>query len=292
MRQVPESPARQGRLARSLYALSPTTVCPRHRHCPYPRSRSLARCEHARRARPSTAVRLIACCARQPSFPGALGCAVFFVASSAVVLVLGLLLVYLLLPKDSPLRTTLSNVQSALQTEPSVFRVPETPSEPKIDKEVLVKAYITNNASKPEKVRFSKWGPHMSGKELSDLYKEAIVVGQPTEEQKGEMKELESKTYIRVCYRTPTPRMFVPERKVGDIFQPLPEWREIDADHDAIYIVKGKIVEPVTDGPDVGNDTLIALEKLFGPQIQGDDWKTKFRRELAKSFPAIKVDRR
>ena len=209
-------------------------------------------------------------------------------ATSAVALVVGALLVYFLLPKDSPLRFALDSVPGALQqqSQPPVFRVPEKRSEPKIDAEELVKAYVVNNALK-NRAEFHRWGPHMSGAELRELYREAVVVGSPTAEQEKEMRELEGVTLVRVCYRElVAPRWLLDDRPAEMTEQ------------DRVFFVEGKKV----DGRNInftkfqtGQDqsfvvNVASATHIFQVAKAGDDWKNRFRRVLAARYPAIKLN--
>jgi hypothetical protein len=119
----------------------------------------------------------------------------------------------------------------------------------------LVKRYILNNADRPERVEFLRWGPHLYNDEWVALVKESGVerpkeVGPP---------EADLDVIVRVVHRAE-----------------VDHWTR---EFDELFVVRRKLVLP--------------LCRLLGPFYQteiGDDWKTKLRKELAKTFPAIKVD--
>jgi hypothetical protein len=152
----------------------------------------------------------------------------------------------------------------------------ESRSHTRTPAEELVKRFVLNNAEEPGRVRFVKWGPHMSKRELEELVQEAGL----DEVLRVEAVQAELKRYgkfgempdwvIRVFYREPV-TAYGPDgkRKAG---------AEL-ADVDRLFLVYGKIVIPIADSrPTWG--------ALGGAKI-GDDWKKNLRKELAKVFPGI-----
>jgi hypothetical protein len=207
------------------------------------------------------------------------------VAASAICL----LLAYFLLPKDSPLRSLFGSLPAALQPQAAVYRAAETRSEPKIDAEALVKAHIVNNA-KDNKAEFTKWGPHMSGAELVDLYREGVVVGSPTDAQQAEMKELAGVTLVRVCYRTGGWKLVQVKSYEPGMRNPQPnistERQPVEVEYDEVFLVQGKSV--ALSIPQFHNDSYDLHGLPFAKA--GDDWKKTYRRELAKTHPAVKIN--
>jgi hypothetical protein len=53
--------------------------------------------------------------------------------------------------------------------------VAEERAEARTGAEELVRRYIVNNAKDGKAVRFVRWGPHMTGKELVALYEEGVL---------------------------------------------------------------------------------------------------------------------
>jgi hypothetical protein len=146
--------------------------------------------------------------------------------------------------------------------------------------EELVKAWILNNAQEGDKVEFVKWGPHMTNAELLALLDESGVAdlarefGNP-EETKKAMQVLRKLTLIRVCFKSSSYGVSV--FGFGVTMPPPPPGQELPPRpvqlRDELFVVRDKLVMPFP---------------RYTTEPLGDDWKTKFRKNLAKVFPAIK----
>jgi hypothetical protein len=121
----------------------------------------------------------------------------------------------------------------------------------------LVRRWIINNAEDPKEVEFVKWGPHMSGQEWEDMLKEAGVSHLP----RGPLDRFDA--MIRVTYRKPMSFSFAEENPRQKVL------------HDHVFVVQGKIV-------------ILSPLSFF---LAGDDWKKNFRKEMARMFPGIDVEK-
>jgi hypothetical protein len=156
-----------------------------------------------------------------------------------------------------------------------VGTVAEERSEPRTDAEELVKRWVLNNAPDRKEVKFTRWGPHMTGREVAALVQEAGLdeLARDPEARRhmlAQMGELDRVTFVRVCYRAPgMPRPFV----LANLLDPKPESHRDDDAFDQVFLVKGKLVYPIHFENDAG-----------------DNWKNATRKELARFFPAIDVE--
>jgi hypothetical protein len=193
---------------------------------------------------------------------------------------------------------------------PEAGAVAEKRSHTRIEEEELVKRFILNNAKDAKAVQFTKWGPHMKREEYDKLMEEAgpekagrLVfrfmlaqgVGWQDVALAGFAPEASPTGLIRVCYRDPNdkrgivtadskinlkPGVVVEAKRLadkGDIITTdskiNPGFPELDGqpegEHDYVFVVSGKLV----------------LWRI--PNREGDEWKQKLRKNLAKVFPGI-----
>jgi DNA-directed RNA polymerase subunit RPC12/RpoP len=154
---------------------------------------------------------------------------------------------------------------------PAPGSVAEARSDPRTDAEELVKRWVVNNAQDPKAITFKRWGPHMTGRELAELFREAGLDGLVWTEQDRKKwrelaKEADSITIVRVQWDDPHWRPPLPVALAGPGDAPGQPHQD-----DALFLVYKKLVLPIA----------------FGMNEHGDDWKKDFRREMAKVFPAI-----
>jgi hypothetical protein len=88
---------------------------------------------------------------------------------------------------------------------PPAGAVAEARRHTRSDAEELVKRYILNNASDPAAVTFTRWGPHITEKEMADLLGEAGLLDEDRPFQDPAIRELQGMnklglSFVRVCY--------------------------------------------------------------------------------------------
>jgi hypothetical protein len=168
-------------------------------------------------------------------------------------------------------------------------KVPEDRPAPRTDEEELVRRFIVNNSPDAKRVRFLRWGPHMSRRECLEMAKEAgldELVG-PQEKLALTLALKERLApfhgFYRVRFRGPEGSPFVPEAVplLGPRDGPEPHSKggatpRKDVDHDWLFAVYAKLVIPV---------------QPFETVEEGDNWKKTARKNFSKMLPGIDPDK-
>jgi hypothetical protein len=142
---------------------------------------------------------------------------------------------------------------------------PQQRQEALTKEEKLLRKYILNNAADSGKVEFIEWGPHMTASELLVLWKEGgIVPDKANTDEDGAI--------LRLVFNLTRIRHFQDHDEDGETRK-----------SEGLYFVGEKKVTPIPLGWYMPGP----LGFLDGA---GPDWKKKYRKNLAKEFPAIKVD--
>jgi hypothetical protein len=136
----------------------------------------------------------------------------------------------------------------------------EEGSATKADLEELVKQYILNHAKDPKQVEFLKWGPHMTRAEWDALLDEGGV------EAKHYLRRSDFDHIIRVVYRAPKPHLEVAVLELND----------------SLIAIKGKTITGLPAAVGLWSGKSRENREVY------DEWKKDTRRNLARSFPAIK----
>jgi hypothetical protein len=165
--------------------------------------------------------------------------------------------------------------------EPEPGAVAEKRGRTRIEEEELVKRFILNNAKDEKAVKFTRWGPHMLRKDYDKLMEEAGPLAQGVIPMAGVLQQRDGKLIpgplvpggalpsglIRVCYHDPNDKGGLVI--TGIRIEGLVPNRGADGERDYIFTVSNKMVI------------------WAAPNHDGDGWKVKLRKNLAKMFPGI-----
>jgi hypothetical protein len=136
-------------------------------------------------------------------------------------------------------------------------KIAEKRADTRTDDEELVRRWILNNAGdKADRVLFLRWGPHMNEAEIQQLREEAVG----SLEHPWALLWLPRDTvFIRVKFQPPDGQITETLGPTGPVLT-----------NDVVFPVHWhKVIEP------------------FELRPGGDDWKSQFRKDLSKQFPAI-----
>ena len=160
---------------------------------------------------------------------------------------------------------------------PAVGSVAEAREEPRIEAEELVKRYILNNAADAKAVKFLRWGPHMTPEEVRALRREAGA-------EKDAMWDATFMTRLfpaDFANPFPTPHIVRVSWKDPNYKPLLRDENAAPAVRDSLFAVVDRQVNPWHWN--IGH-------RVWGiDKGAGDEWKVAMRRELAKTYPAIRL---
>lgn len=164
-------------------------------------------------------------------------------------------------------------------------QAPEKRSDAHLPEEELVRRYIVNNEREPKNVQFVEWGPHMTWQEIRELFDEAGIVPQP---QGHLLAGGPATDAARAFFAAFASDVFSGMRGIAIVRvacrflgrKSLPVPLGAPDPPQFLFLVEGKKVVP-----------LVSLGYAIGIGDAAPDWKKHWRINLARTFPAINVER-